>query len=100
MTEGKADDDKDRWDLLPWREFREVVQVLTYGAQKYSAHNWKQIPNARERYFAAALRHMSAWREGEITDESTYHHLAHAICCILFLMWYDTHKYEQTTENK
>jgi len=86
----KLDDEKDRWDLLPVGSVRQVVRVLTYGARKYAPHNWQKVSHARERYFAASLRHLSAWWEGEKVDpESGLPHLAHATCCLLFLMWFE-----------
>lgn len=87
MTEGlKLDTEKDRWDLLPIKAVRGIVQVLTFGARKYAPDNWKHVPDARRRYYAAALRHMAAWWEGEQVDqESGLPHLAHAGCCLLFL---------------
>lgn len=37
----------------------------------------------------AALRHITAWIEGEDKDwESGLSHLAHAICCLTFLLTY------------
>ena len=48
----KYDQDKDRWDLVPWSEFKEVVKVLTYGASKYGPENWKNVENPQDRYFA------------------------------------------------
>lgn len=78
--------EKDRWDLLPTGAIRSVVKVLTYGARKYAPGNWAVVPNARERYYAAALRHVTAWWDGEKLDESGFPHLAHAVCCLLFLM--------------
>ena len=93
MTDGKKfDDEKPRWDLLPWSVVSEIVEVLTFGCKKYSPNNWQLVPNARERYFAAAHRHIAAWRSGEQNDnESNLSHLAHAACCLLFLMWIDGH---------
>lgn len=89
ITGVKFDQKKDRWDLLPISEIRKVVKVLTYGADKYpEADNWKRVPDHRNRYFAAAMRHITAWYDGEALDPDTgYSHLAHAICCLLFLMW-------------
>ncbi len=80
--------EKPRWDLLPLAEVEEIVQVLTFGAQKYEAHNWKR--GARwGRYFAALQRHLVAWWLGEEKDPETgFSHLAHAGCCLLFLMAY------------
>jgi len=98
MKGRKNDRGKDRWDLLPWDEVRCVVQVLTLGAEKYEDDNWKRVPNSRERYFAAAQRHITAWWSGERWDEeSGMHHLAHAICCLLFAMWHDCQDARQLT---
>lgn len=86
----KFDAGKDRWDLVPFDALLPVVKVLTYGAVKYAPDNWKKLPDARERYVAAMLRHFTAWRLGERDDpESGLHHLAHAACCLLFLLWFD-----------
>lgn len=86
----KHDQDKDRWDLLPWVCIREVVRVLTFGARKYKDNNWQQVENPRQRYFAAAHRHLFEWECGQEKDhESTLPVLAHAICNLLFLLWFD-----------
>jgi len=86
----KFDDERNRWDLLPWREIEQVVKILTFGAKKYADDNWKYIPDLKKRYFAAAMRHLVAWQKGEMLDqESGENHLSHALCCILFLLWDD-----------
>lgn len=86
----KADAGKARWDLLPWAALSVVVEVLSYGARKYAPENWRHVPDARDRYTAAALRHIAAWRMGERVDaESGLHHLAHAVCCLLFLLAFE-----------
>ena len=83
----KYDSEKLRWDLLPVEPIEQVVGVLSYGAKKYDDENWRKVDNQRRRYYAAALRHIVAWWKGEKLDpESGYHHLAHAICCLVFLM--------------
>lgn len=89
--EGRKDDrEKPRFDLLPWGPITEVVKVLTLGAVTYADDNWKQVPRARQRYFSAAQRHLTAWWEGELNDPQTkLSHLAHAVCCLLFLLWFD-----------
>ena len=86
----KFDDEKPRWDLVPWESMEHVVNVLTFGARKYAPDNWRFVPDARNRYFAAAMRHMIAARAGELDDEDTGEpHLAHAVCCLLFAIWFD-----------
>ena len=88
LDEGKKFDvGKNRLDLLPWSALEQVGWVLTHGAAKYGAFNWERVENPQERYFAATLRHLSAWKRGEIWDEETkLNHLAHAACCLLFLL--------------
>lgn len=88
MVEGlKLDDGKERYDLLPFAALREVVRVLGFGAKKYGDDNWRKVERARGRYLAAAFRHIIAWQQGESDDpESGAHHLAHAVCCLMFLM--------------
>jgi hypothetical protein len=89
----KRDDGKTEWHLLPMDVLEDVVRVLMFGARKYpSADNWKRVPNARIRYYDAALRHLTAWQRGEANDPETgLPHLAHAQCCLTFLGWIDKH---------
>lgn len=86
----KHDQGKLRWDLVPWRALKAVVAVLTFGATKYAPGGWKTVPGARERYFAAIMRHLTAWWDGERIDpESKLPTLAHVICCALFLLGFE-----------
>lgn len=99
MEGKKFDGGKPMWDLIPLKTVGKIVDVLTFGANKYAPGNWKLVPNAQERYFAALLRHLEAWQSGESNDpESGLSHLAHAGCCLLFLLWFedDTSKQNQT----
>jgi len=96
----KFDNDKPRWCLLPWKETEEIVEVLTLGSVKYEDHNWQRVPDARNRYFSAMHRHISAWWSGERFDKETgKSHLAHAGCCLLFLMWFDNNIFFTREEN-
>jgi len=64
-----------------------VGRVLAFGAQKYARDNWRLVEDAQTRYMDAALRHLNAVRRGEVLDEeSGEHHLAHAACCVLFML--------------
>jgi hypothetical protein len=84
----KHDAGKLPWHLLPWRAVQQIVQVLQFGAGKYGPNNWQGLDGFEDRYFAATLRHLVAWREGEAHDqESGLHHLAHAACNLVFLLW-------------
>lgn len=82
----KNDLGKLRWDLVQPLILQEYVKVLTEGAKKYAPNNWRKVEDARNRYFAALLRHIWAWWLGERNDpEWDLHHLAHAMCCLTFL---------------
>jgi hypothetical protein len=86
MSEGrKYDGGKAKLHLLPPKSILEVGKVLTYGAEKYDAENWRKVDDLQNRYTSAALRHIFAHIEGEDVDEETgLSHLAHAMCCLLF----------------
>ncbi|WP_319557925.1 dATP/dGTP diphosphohydrolase domain-containing protein [Thiomicrorhabdus sp.] len=88
LNEGvKSDDGKAMFSLIPPHALHQVAQVLTFGAKKYEPENWRKVPNANQRYLDAALRHLNAHQQGEKTDsESGLPHLAHATCCLLFLL--------------
>ncbi len=90
FTEGqKFDTDKLRYELLPPELLEETARVLTFGAAKYADRNW-ELGMMWSRPFSALMRHMWAWWRGENTDPETgYSHLAHAACCIAFLVAYE-----------
>jgi hypothetical protein len=86
----KYDKEKLRWSLLPLEALQDVVNVLEFGAKKYAPDNWKYVDNAQARYWDAAMRHMIAYKIDNQTDSETgLSHLAHAICCLLFLSQFD-----------
>ena len=82
----KFDGDKPRMDLLDAGAIEQLAQVLTFGAQKYAAWNWKK-GISKSRLLAAAFRHLFAYLRGEDKDrESGLSHVAHAMCCCMFLL--------------
>ena len=102
----KFDGNKPRFSLIPNGVLTPVVNVLEFGAKKYSENNWRFVPNARTRYFDAAHRHLDAWWNGQVNDPETNEpHLAHAICCLMFLLSSDQksalkicqHNWQETT---
>lgn len=82
----KHDQGKVRLELIPSDALEEIGKVLTFGAEKYNANNWRQGFN-HTRLFGAILRHLHAWNRGEDIDpESGIAHLAHAGCGLMFLL--------------
>ena len=83
----KDDGDKPRLDLIDSYATEELAKVLTFGAKKYPAHNWRK-GIAVSRLIAAALLHLFALLRGEDTDPETgLSHASHAQCCCMFLVW-------------
>lgn len=81
----KFDKEKPRMDLLDADALEGLAKVLTFGAQKYAANNWR---NGIEysRLTAAILRHLMAIQRGEDLDpESGLPHIDHLGCCWMFL---------------
>lgn len=95
----KFDGGKLQYGLLPPLALKATVEILTFGAEKYEPDNWKVVPDSKRRYFDAMQRHLWAWKEGEQDDpESNKHHLAHAMCCLMFLYEHDV-KYSKETND-
>jgi hypothetical protein len=86
----KNDQGKDRWDLLPFNAIEDAVKAITHGANKYGVLSWQKLENPRNRYFAALMRHLMAWRDNELTDPETgISHIGHAIANLVFMDWFD-----------
>lgn len=82
----KFDGDKARYDLVPPSAIQGMADVLTFGARKYKPNNWKNCEDP-ERYVAAYMRHLEAYRNGEELDkDSGLPHLAHAMTNLAFLL--------------
>ncbi len=61
------------------RALAEVARVGTYGAEKYTADGWVEVPDGEARYTDAMFRHLFAEAGGEESDrESGLAHAAHA----------------------
>lgn len=83
----KHDNGKPRLGLVdPWA-LEGLAAVLTFGAQKYSANNWRGgIKNSR--LVDSLERHLGAIKKGEYIDgESGLHHIDHLGCNWMFLSY-------------
>ena len=89
----KFDQDKPDMSLLSSIALEEIAKVMTYGKKKYSAHNWRS-GFIWSRPLAAAMRHLVSFLGGEDKDPETgLSHLAHAACCLMFMLEFEkTHK--------
>lgn len=89
----KHDQDKPDMSLLSNTALVKIAQVMSYGKRKYSANNWRGGLHW-SRPLAAAARHLYAYIGGEDKDPETgFSHLAHACCCLMFILEFEeTHK--------
>jgi hypothetical protein len=90
VTGVKHDGEKVDMSLLSSIAVHKIAQVMTFGKRKYSANNWRG-GIAYSRLIGAALRHVFAWLGGESLDPETgYSHLAHASCCLMMLLEFES----------
>jgi len=84
----KNDRDKTRMDLLPPKALEGIAKIFTFGAKKYNDYNYKNGEGLDwSRPYAAMIRHLNAWNDGEDNDPETgQSHLYHAGCCIMMLI--------------
>lgn len=74
-----------RYDLVEPRAHRDMVEVLTDGANKYFDRNWERGLSWTS-VLASLKRHIAAIESGEDRDpESKRLHIAHAACNVHFL---------------
>lgn len=89
----KDDQGKLMMGLIPHEAMVGLAQVMTFGANKYSPNGWQTVPNARQRYEDALLRHFYAYKSGEKNDpESGLSHLKHALTNLAFLVYFEDNK--------
>jgi hypothetical protein len=83
----KFDTGKLRYSLVPPTAVKALAEVLTFGAKKYAPNSWQLVDRAQERYLDALMRHLEAYRSGELIDpESGLPHLSHLLCNASFLL--------------
>ena len=82
----KYDAGKLRMELIPPEAIEALAEVITYGANKYNDDNWKKV--SKDRYIGALMRHLNAYRKGELyDDESGLTHMAHILTNAAFLIY-------------
>ena len=85
----KYDAGKLRYSLIPPEATAALAEILTFGARKYAPNSWQTVPNAPERYLDALMRHLEAYRSGDLIDsESGHPHIYHLLCNAAFLTYF------------
>jgi len=88
----KKDNGKPRFSLVPQEPLWEVIDVLEFGATKYEPYSWKELNSYEDRVrcMDAIQRHLRKYNKGIMLDEETgASHLAHAMCNLLFLLYFE-----------
>lgn len=71
---------------LPMAVIAELAVAHGEGAAKYGRHNWRKGEVLASTYYAATLRHLTAWFEGEDIDpDSGLSHLVKAMASLAVL---------------
>lgn len=82
----KHDNGKTQYHLLEWSFIEQMAKILTFGAGKYGAENWKEVANGEDRYFDALHRHIIGMRSDNPIDEETgIPHSVHAGVNLMFI---------------
>lgn len=103
MSEEKAiryNQGKPRWSLVKQSALLPMVEVLEFGAAKYSANNWQKGLPIQE-VCESLKRHLDAYMEGEDNDpESGLSHIGHIQCNAMFIAWMVKNKPEFDNRNE
>jgi hypothetical protein len=96
----KHDNGKPRISLIPREALEGAAKALTFGANKYNAHNFKKGIEY-SRLVDAVMRHLIAWVDGEDNDlESGLSHLDRALASLSMLKYMEVNKTEMDDRYK
>src|SRR3990167_10208167 len=93
---------KPKWSLVHFKSLEPMIQVLEFGAVKYSADNWKKGLDSKE-ILESMQRHLGALMDGQDTDpESKLHHIGHIMCNAMFYSYFygTSNKPKQSRDSK
>ena len=95
----KKDSGKNRLELIEPNFIEGLGSVLTFGANKYEANNWKLMSTGDvERIKGSLLRHTMSYLKGDEIDEETgFPQLYHMACNLMFLDYFDRNKVRDYT---
>lgn len=83
----RYNDGKPKWSLVPMKALVPMVDVLMFGAKKYSPWNWTKGLTYTS-IIDSMQRHINSFMDGEDNDrESKLTHVGHILCNGLFLSY-------------
>ena len=78
-----------KWSLIDFKSLEPMIEVLEFGAQKYSANNWKKGLLTSE-ICESMIRHLVEYMSGnKIDSESGKSHIGHILCNAMLLSHMD-----------
>jgi len=84
----RYNENKLKWSLVHFDSLKPMVQVLEFGAKKYSPDNWKKGLDRKE-ILESTMRHLTALIDGEEMDpESGLSHMGHIQCNAMFYNYF------------
>lgn len=97
----KADQKKNRLELVDPEYIEGIGAVLTFGSKKYAPNNWKLATQEDiERIHGAILRHQMAIMKGEEIDpDSGLLHAYHLGCNAMFLAYHTRNRREHLNQS-
>lgn len=78
--------------VVPPSSILHMATAMMSGAEKYGPYNWRESSISVRPYVSAAMRHLSAYLDGENYSQDTVeaglpvHHLAHVMSCCAILL--------------
>lgn len=81
---------KPRIDLIDPDSILGLAECLEYGCRKYKPNSWQNIKDPLNTHYAALMRHILAWKKGELDDpESGIAHIKHVLSNAMFLLYHE-----------
>lgn len=79
-----------RVELIETQSIIGLAEVLTKALEKYTPNSWQNIDDPIDTHYAALLRHLLAWRSGELDDKETkLSHIKHILANAMFLLYHE-----------
>lgn len=78
---------KPSMSVVPTTSLIHLMRAMQNGADKYEPFNWRTKNVSSTIYYAAAMRHLMAWFDGEKNAaDSGVHHLGHVMACCAIIL--------------
>jgi hypothetical protein len=90
--DAKTDNSKLRFDLINPEFLEGMAKILTHGANKYGANNFRKASKEERKLYIGALhRHLNQWQQGKKLDQDhKQNHLISVAVNAMFLYYFDS----------